>query len=267
MGDLAGPELELQNGDIGQGVLADEDSGYPLPVAQRNDEALRLTRHVIVRDDMPCSVPDEARSRALGDGHHVSMAGGVLYLKGEVEPAIALAERAIAEDPLEVWPRMNLHAYLQAAGRDHEAYGQALKVLELDPNLVVARVSIAHFHAAWGQLADAVAAARNAHAVGPWYPDARATLAALLRLSRAEGADAESRSLVASLGSGMGGDCRARAIYHLLCGDVDAGADWAATAIADRDFSMLWYLRFVVCRPLRASHRWPSIARTLNLPA
>jgi hypothetical protein len=30
--------------------------------------------------------------------------------------AIEIAERAIAEDPLEVWPRMNLHAYLQAAG-------------------------------------------------------------------------------------------------------------------------------------------------------
>ena len=47
-----------------------------------------------------------------------------------------------------------------------------MKVLELDPNLVVARVSIAHFHADWGQLPEAVAAARKAYAVGPWYPDA-----------------------------------------------------------------------------------------------
>lgn len=81
---------------------------------------------------------------------------------------------------------MNLHAYLQAAGRDREAYEQTLKVLELDPNLVVARVSIAHFHAAWGQLSEAVAAGRKAHSVGPWYQDARATLAALLRVSGAE---------------------------------------------------------------------------------
>ena len=42
--------------------------------------------------------------------------GGFLFLKGEGARAIALAERTIAEDPLEVWPRMNLHAYLQAAG-------------------------------------------------------------------------------------------------------------------------------------------------------
>ena len=88
--------------------------------------------------------------------------GGFLFLRGDVERAIELAERAIAEDPLEVWPRMNLHAYLQAAGRDREAYEQAQKVLELDPNLVVARVSVAHFHADWGQLTEAVTAARKA---------------------------------------------------------------------------------------------------------
>ena len=87
----------------------------------------------------------------------------------------------IEADPLEVWPRMNLHAYLQAAGQDREAYAQAKRVLELDENLVVARVSITHFHADWGELPEAVAAARKAYAVGPWYPDAVATLAALLR--------------------------------------------------------------------------------------
>ena len=98
--------------------------------------------------------------------------GGFLFLRGDVERAIELAERTIEEDPLEVWPRMNLHAYLQAAGRDQEAYEQTLKALELDPNLVVARVSVAHFHADWGQLPEAVAAARKAYEVGPWYPDA-----------------------------------------------------------------------------------------------
>jgi TolB-like protein/Tfp pilus assembly protein PilF len=190
--------------------------------------------------------------------------GGFLFLKGDLARAIEIAERAIAEDPLEVWPRMNLHAYLQAAGRDHEAYEQALKVLELDPNLVVARVSIAHFHAAWGQLSEAVTAARKAHDVGQWYQDARATLAALLRVS---GAEDEAKALQRSLGSGEGfGDCRAHALYHLLSGDVDTGADWTEKSIAERDFSMMYYLRFVVCRPLQASARWPTIARMVNLP-
>ena len=187
------------------------------------------------------------------------------FLRGNIERAIELAERAITDDPLEVWPRMNLHAYLQAVGRDREAYAQTLKVLELDSTLVIARVSIAHFHAGWGELTEAVTAARQAYAVGPWYPDATATLAAVLRLS---GKEDEARVLYQALGTGAGfGDCRAQAVYHLLCGDVDQGADWAEKAIAERDQSMMFYLRFVVCRSLKASHRWPTIARMINLPS
>ena len=156
--------------------------------------------------------------------------GGFLFMKGDAERAIEIAERTIAEDPLEVWPRMNLHAYLQAVGRDREAYEQTQKVLELDPNLVVARVSIAHFHADWGQLPEAVTAARAAHAVGPWYPDTRATLAALLQAQRRRrrGASAASNR---SAPARCHGDCRAQAVYHLMCGDMDSGADWTEKAI------------------------------------
>ena len=190
--------------------------------------------------------------------------GWFLFLRGDIAQAIELAERAIAEDPLEVWPRMNLHAYLQGAGRDREAYEQTLKVLELDPNLVVARVSMAHFHADWGQLPEAVAEARKAHAVGPWYPDARATLAALLLKS---GEETEARTLYASLGTGQGfGDCRAQSLFYMLSGDVERAADWGEKAIAERDNSMMYYLRFVVARELRASARWPRIRRMVNLP-
>ena len=122
-----------------------------------------------------------------------------MFLRGDVSEAVQLAERAIEEDPLEVWPHMNLHAYLQWAGRDREAYQAAMRALELDPNLVVARVSIAHFHADWGELPEAVAAAREAYAVGPWYPDAVATLAALLRRA---GQASEGEALYRTLGSG-----------------------------------------------------------------
>jgi TolB-like protein/Tfp pilus assembly protein PilF len=190
--------------------------------------------------------------------------GNYLFMKGDPARAVALAERAISEDPLEVWPRMNLHAYLQAVGRDTEAFQQTQKVLELDPNLVIARVSVAHFHADWGEFDRAVTAARKAYEVGPWYPDARATLAALLKRS---GAKEEARALRQSLGSGDShGDSRAQAVYHLLCGDIDAGADWTEKAIAERDFSMMYYLRFVICKPLRASHRWPAIGKMVNWP-
>jgi tetratricopeptide (TPR) repeat protein len=191
--------------------------------------------------------------------------GGLQFFRGNYQAAIEMSERAIQEDPLEVWPRMNLHAYLQAVGRDREAYAQVLKALELDAVLAPALVSVAHFHADWGELPEAVAAARQACRSAPWYPDAVATLAALLRRT---GQETESRALFESLGSSeRAGDVRARAVYHLLCGEIDVAADYAEKAIALRDNSMMYYLRFVISRPLRASARWPAIARMLKLPA
>jgi TolB-like protein/Tfp pilus assembly protein PilF len=184
-------------------------------------------------------------------------------LRGNVGQAIQVVERIIQEDPLAVWPRMNLHAYLQTAGRYEEACEQVRKVLELDENLVVARVSLAMFAADRGALSEAVKEARRAYAVAPWYPDATSTLAALLRQS---GEEIEADGLMASLGSGDAfGDCRARAVYHLLSGDIENGADWAEKAIEERDYAMMFYLRFVVCKGLRSSSRWPRIAKMINL--
>jgi tetratricopeptide (TPR) repeat protein len=191
--------------------------------------------------------------------------GWFQFLRGNVEQAITLAQRAIEEDPLDVWSRMNLHAYLQAAGREREALEQLKKVLELDQNQAVALVSMAMIHADQGDLQEALATARHAHSTGPWLPETIGVLAALLRRN---GDEAESQSVAKTLGSGEAlGDARSRALFHLLCGEVDKGADWAEKAIKEHDLSMrMIYLRFVVCKGLRASHRWPKIARTLNLP-
>ena len=193
------------------------------------------------------------------------MYGGFQFVRGNAEEAIKLAQRAIEEDPLEVWPRMNLHAFLQAAGRDTEALEQLKKVVELDENQVVALVSMAMIHADKGDLAQSLVIARRAYGVGLWFPDTIGVLAALLRRN---GEVAESQSLAKTLGSGEAlGDSRARALFHLLCGELDEGADWVEKAIEQRDPSMMYYLRFVVCKGLRASPRWPKIARMINLPA
>ncbi len=188
----------------------------------------------------------------------------VQCLRGKLEQAIQIVERIIQEDPLAVWPRMNLHAYLQAAGRYEEAREQVKKVLELDADLVVARVSAAMLAADRGELDEAVKEARRALAVAPWYPDATATLAGLLR-KRGEAIEAE--RLAAALGPGETfGNSRAHAVYHLVCGDTDKAADWIEKALEERDYSMMFYLRFAVSRGLRASTRWPHIAKMMNLP-
>jgi tetratricopeptide (TPR) repeat protein len=207
---------------------------------------------------------DFPMARGAGFATMRPMYGIFQLLRGNTEQAINLARRAIEEDPLDVWPRMNLHIYLQAAGREAEALEQLQKVLELDQNQVVALVSMAMIVADSGDLAQALVIARRAHAIAPWYPDTTAVLAALLRRNVEA---AESRSLAQTLSAGEAvGDAHVLALFHLLCGDVEAGADWAEKAIEERDLSIMFYLRFVVCKELRASHRWPKIAKMLNLP-
>ena len=193
------------------------------------------------------------------------MYGGFLYLRGNADQAIKLAERAIEEDPLDVWAHMNLHAYLQPAGREDEALAQLQKVVELDPNQVVALASMVMIHADKGNTAEALNIARRAYAVGRWFPDTVGLLAALLQR---DGKEEESTSIAQELGSGeVIGHARAHALFHLICGEIEQAADWVQKAIEQRDSSMRFYLGFVICRGLRASHRWPKIAKMVNLPA
>ena len=192
------------------------------------------------------------------------MYGWFQFLRGNVDQAIALAQRGAEEDPLDVWPRMNLQAYFQSVGRSTDALEQLERVLELDGHQVVAMVAMALIDFVEGDLPRALATARRAYAVAPWYLDAVAVLAALLRRA-GEGAASLPLSEVLEAARQVG-DAPAHALFHLLCGEVDRGADWAEAAIEERDISISLYLRFVVSKELRASPRWPKIARMLNLP-
>lgn len=184
------------------------------------------------------------------------------FLCGNVEQAISLAQRAIDEDPLDVWPRMNMQAYLQSAGRESDALAQLKRVLEIDEHQVVAMVAAATLYASMADFPEALAVAQRAHAVAPWYLDAVAVLAALYKRA----GDAAALPLIRSLEANKAvGDAPAHALFHLLCGDVGRGADWAERAIQERDLAILVYLRFAFCKELRASDRWLRIASMLNL--
>ncbi len=185
------------------------------------------------------------------------------FLRGNVQRATEVVKTIIQEDPLAVWPRMNLNAFLQGAGRYDEAIEQLRKVLEFDENLVVARVTLALLIADSGDLGQALIEARRAYEGAPWYPDATAILAGLLHQS---GEANEAERLIAAMRAGPGIECHIRAVYHLLCGEIDQGADWAEKALAERDYVMMFYLRFAVSKGLRASSRWPRIAKMMNLP-
>ena len=201
-------------------------------------------------------------ARAL-TGPYRNHYGILLCLSGRPDEAVAFVEPLIDEDPLDVWLMMNRHAFLQGAGRNADAIAQLRQVLELAPGLPVARVSLAMLEADRGRLEVGVEEARRANADAPWYPDTIACLAGLMHRS---GDEAGGRALADTLGGGASfGDARVRALYHLLCGDLDAAMPWVEQAIRERDLSMMIYLRFVAARELRASAHWPRVLRLLNL--
>jgi TolB-like protein/Flp pilus assembly protein TadD len=253
----------------GEAVLAARDQAQrALQIDASLPDAYALLGYLAAAYDLDWAAADRhfdfPAAKQVGTTITRPLYGWFQFLRGNVEQAITLAQRAIEEDPLDVWSRMNLHAYLQAAGREREALEQLTKVLELDETQAVALVSMAMIHADQGNLQESLAIARRAHSIGPWLPETIGVLAALLRRN---GDDAESQSLAKTLGSGEAlGDARAHALFHFLCGEVDEGANWAERAINEHDLSMMIYLRFVVCKGLRVSHRWPKIARMVNLP-
>ena len=60
------------------------------------------------------------------------------------------------------------------------------------------------------------------------------------------------------------GDARVNALYQLLCGDLEAAMPWVEQAIAERDISMMVYLRFAAARGSAPARTGPGL-RLLNL--
>jgi len=58
-----------------------------------------------------------------------------------------------------------------------------------------------------------------------------------------------------------------RAIYHMVCSEIDAGADAYAKAIAQGEVQpMMWLGASDFLGALRSSPRWSALARIMNLP-
>jgi hypothetical protein len=55
-------------------------------------------------------------------------------------------------------------------------------------------------------------------------------------------------------------------LFHLVCSEIDAAADWFEKAIETRDPALATWLRLPLTKPLRASPRWAKIAAMMNLP-
>jgi len=186
------------------------------------------------------------------------------FLRGRLRDAIEIATRVIEEDPLDVWPRMNLQLYLQAAGSEAEALEQLKKVIELNPLLAPAHFTMATLLAARGSIPEALESARKGYSAAPWYGDAIAAFAALLRLT---GDESGGQKVLRELGGeARFGNARCYALFHVFCGDLDRAADYVEQAIEERDMNIMFRLRLALFGRLYGSPRWPRIVSMLNLP-
>ena len=153
---------------------------------------------------------------------------------------------------------------LQAAGLEADASAQFHQILEFDEMVWPVYCWLCVNYALRGMLQDAVAYADKAYALAPWHTEAIGALAGLLvRTGDTRHAD----ELLQKLRTGQAYAAPIGfLIFHLLCGDIEAAANWAEKAIEQRHLLILFYLCAPLAKPLRTSRRWPALASMVNLP-
>lgn len=184
---------------------------------------------------------------------------------GRLQEAVTLMEQAAAMDPLNLVVRGHLAMCLMTAEIYDHALEEALQCLEIDENIWIPYFPLIAAYAATGMVAEGLAAAEKAYQIAGWNPRITGMLAGVL--ARA-GDRARAETLIAQMSSSRGGLVAptGMVLYHLICGEIDAAADWFEKAIERRDPLLVPWIRLPLAQPLRESPRWPKIAKMMNLP-
>jgi len=186
---------------------------------------------------------------------------------GRLNEAVDELERALEGDPLNVGMRIGLINALHAAGLDGRAVREANKVIQDDKYRWSAHIALARIHAFRGDYVEALAAAENAYQLASWSSRVTAVLAAVLIRS---GDRQRGCALIEKMQSEVGqkyGTPLSLAVFHAMCGETNAAADWFEKAVEQRDPAVIGYLRTPLMHELQSSSRWPPLAKMLSLSA
>jgi TolB-like protein/tRNA A-37 threonylcarbamoyl transferase component Bud32/Tfp pilus assembly protein PilF len=167
-------------------------------------------------------------------------------------------DKVLDADPLHVLWRSLSALILAGMDRHEEAIAEARKALEINENHPVAHQWMSLSYACLGKLTEARASAgKVAGLPAPWNGIAPGLLAGILALSgdkkQADDLLKDTRPM------GM-------VVYHLLCSDIEAAAEWYQKALEQHDLSAMLLNATSFLKPLRASSRWPALAKMMNLP-
>jgi hypothetical protein len=111
-----------------------------------------------------------------------------------------------------------------------------------------------------GKLAEAREAAEEAFRQASWQPGVAGFLAGVLAQT---GEKERAEKLIATIRETTP---RSMLMYYLVCAEIDAAIDAYEIAIEQRHPGAVMTAFAGFLRPLRASPRWPRLARMMNLP-
>jgi eukaryotic-like serine/threonine-protein kinase len=179
---------------------------------------------------------------------------------GRFEEAIEERSKAIAQDPLNSrWRARQAFTFL-CADLCELAIPEARKALDLDDRSFWPYFVMAQSYCLQGKLAEALGPAEEAFRIAPWQQGASGVLAGLLaQTGKKERADELLVSIRRMTPGGM-------LMYHLVCSEIDAAIDWYERDIELRQPFAAMLASAGFFKPLRASPRWPKLAKMMNLP-
>jgi tetratricopeptide (TPR) repeat protein len=195
---------------------------------------------------------------------HRNFALYCLLPTGRAEEAVKHYTLGLNQDPLNLAARAERAVCLRAASRYSESNDELRQILELDETFFFPYFVLGVNLALDGRVDEARSIGERGYALAPWFKPMVGFLAALLTRS---GETERAETLLRHLSPGQGYvDPIGRAMYHLLCGDIDRTADWIERAIEERQTAVLFFVNSHA-QALRASARWPALARRMRLPA
>jgi eukaryotic-like serine/threonine-protein kinase len=191
--------------------------------------------------------------------------GRYLLFSGRVQEPLRQFRLATEQDPLNVLVRYWLGAVLVRGGKEEEGVAELKRAVETMPHFALDHVMALGYFSK-GKLGEAVAAAENANKTAP--PDDKIHFGLLAGLLRITGGDSERvAALLRLLDGRVYGTSIALAIFHLICGEIDQAADWVAKSAEERYVGTLFFINGTrLGDRLRASPRWPALAKMMNLP-
>jgi len=203
-------------------------------------------------------------SGAVAPDVHRYYAHYCLLPTGRAEDAVRHYTLSLNNDPLNLPARCERAVCLLAAGRRREADAELSHVMELDSSFWFPYFVLGVNRALDGKFDEASPLAEQAYQRAPWFTPISGLRGALLKRA---GDLQKAEELIRPLQrTDVYVDSTGPAVFHLLSGDLDATADWVQRAIEQRQPALFFFLNGHAIA-LRASARWPGLARLMNLPS